>query len=94
MGIGENLLDAVMDHCSSMDGISGCDIVPERKVTFRKNPNTEIRNSKQIRIPNDKMTETNARGYIVFVIGAFSFLLLFRIERRASLRVDIRISSF
>ena len=29
-------------------------IVPERKVTFRQNPNIETRNSKQIRIPNDR----------------------------------------
>jgi hypothetical protein len=28
--------------------------VPERKVMFRQNPNIETRNSKQIRIPNDK----------------------------------------
>jgi hypothetical protein len=30
--------------------------MPERKVMFRQNPNIEIRNSKQIRTPNDKMT--------------------------------------
>jgi hypothetical protein len=29
-------------------------LVPERKVMFRQNPNIETRNSKQIRIPNDK----------------------------------------
>ena len=31
----------------------------ERKVMFRQNPNIEIRNAKQIRISNDKMTKTN-----------------------------------
>jgi len=30
-------------------------LVPERKVMFRQNPNIKMRNSKQIRIPNDKM---------------------------------------
>jgi len=39
-----------------------CYIVPERKVVFRLNPNIEIRNSKQIRISNDKMPQTNTLG--------------------------------
>ena len=33
-------------------------IVPERKPLFRQNPNIKIRNPKQIRISNDKMTQT------------------------------------
>jgi len=33
-------------------------LVPERKPLFRQNPNIEIRNPKQIRISNDKMTQT------------------------------------
>jgi len=33
--------------------------VPEQKVMFRQNPNIEILNTKQIRISNDKMTQTN-----------------------------------
>ena len=39
--------------------ISNRYLVPERKVMFRQNPNIEIRNPKQIRISNDKMTKTN-----------------------------------
>ncbi len=42
------------------------------------------------KLQNDQLTN---RNYIVFIIGAFLFLSLFRIERIASLRVDIRISS-
>jgi len=33
-------------------------VMPERKRLFRQNPNIKIRNPKQIRISNDKMTQT------------------------------------
>ena len=50
---------------------------------FRQNPNIETRNSKQIRIPNDKMTKTNLLKFhcfchwsiLIFVIVSdFEFL--------------------
>ncbi len=54
---------------------------------FRQNTNIEIRNSKQIRIPNDKMIETNPLKINVFVIGTFLISVIVSY-------FEIRISSF
>jgi hypothetical protein len=45
-------------------------LVLERKVMLRQNPSIEYRNSKQIRIFNDKMTETNTLN--VRIVGVAS----------------------
>jgi len=45
--------------------------MPERKVMFRQNPNIEIRNPKQIRIPNNKMTKTNTLEISCFEFRIF-----------------------
>lgn len=55
--------------------------MPERRFLSRLNPNIETRNSKQIRIPNDRMIKTNSLNYIVFVIETLLFLSLFRISK-------------
>jgi len=57
--------------------------VPERKLMFRQNTNIEIRNSKQIRIPNQKMTKTKqgpgAEKYEVFRSATIYINLISRI---------------
>ena len=60
-------------------------LVPERKVMFRQNTNIEARNSKQIQIPNDKMTKTNLLKFHCFchwnifisvIVSDFEILIL------------------
>ena len=49
----------------------------EQKVMFRRNPNIEYRNPKQMRIPNDKMTKTNhacrVRNSMFLLLDHFNF---------------------
>jgi hypothetical protein len=55
------------DHGQAASGFSRATyLVPERKVIFRQNPNIETRNSKQIRIPNDKITKRNLLKFHCF----------------------------
>jgi len=51
-------------------------LVPERKPMFRPNPNVEIRNSKQIRISNDKMTQTKTLQIRYFCHWGISILVI------------------
>jgi hypothetical protein len=62
-------------------------VVPERKVMFRQNPNIETRNSKQIRIPNDKMNKRNLLKFHCFGHWNISVLVIVS-------DFEIRISNF
>jgi hypothetical protein len=66
-------------------------VVPERKVMFRQNPNIETRNSKQIRIPNDKITKRNLLKFHCFGHWNISVLVIvsdFEIRISASFMSD------